>query len=396
MGPRPFIEEGQPTQPVLPPQAVDPPLSIRNVSSSLSPRDLQLLAAIFRAPSPQGVPRSPRRPAWDLKSVAAIAAAALNDPATRATLRGLAAPAPLEIGEMGHRPAPSIAPPMTARSKWRATMAMAAVGVDSLASPLKVQCRSPRQPEEKIVIPSNVAAARDAEKERLQRRPTAEQRTVVQEHLDTVKNLWIARRSGAPRQAPVFEYRGGGKKDPNGVDPSELSRLTLQVAREQKRASSPYAALFAAGADLGEDLEEEELTKAELQLFARAEARLTSLLKYGARIPRDAMIPETPRPEVRAWNSVQRRADQMLHHTHDRDMHLVAQRAKGAYACLAEHELSKQLVGVRAVMDARDGPPKAPQFVPPRVARSRPATPRAARTALASHGLPQRPHSARN
>ena len=271
-------------------------------------------------------------------------------------------------------------------------MAMAAVGVDSLASPLKVQCRSPRQPEEKIVIPSNVAAARDAEKERLQRRPTAEQRTVVQEHLDTVKNLWIARRSGAPRQAPVFEYRGGGKKDPDGVDPSELSKLTLQVAREQKRAGSPYAALLAAG----EDLEEEELTKAELQRFARAEARLTSLLKYGARIPRDAMIPETPRPEVRAWNPVQQRADQMLHHTHDHDMHLVAQRDKGAYACLAEHELSKQLVGVRAVMNARDGPPKAPQFVPPRVARSRPATPRAARTALASHGLPQRPHSARN
>ena len=383
----PFIENI-----LRPPQPVVPPLSIRNVSSSLSPRDLQLLATIFRAPSPQGAPRSPRRPAWDLKSVAAIAAAALNDPATRATLRGLAAPAPLEIGEMGHRPAPSIAPPMTARSKWRATMAMAAVGVDSLASPLKVQCRSPRQPEEKIVIPSNVAAARDAEKERLQRRPTAEQRTVVQEHLDTVKNLWIARRSGASRQAPVFENRGGGKKDPDGVDPSELSKLTLQVAREQKRAGSPYAALLAAG----EDLEEEELTKAELQRFARAEARLTSLLKYGARIPRDAMIPETPRPEVRAWNPVQRRADQMLHHTHDRDMHLVAQRAKGAYACLAEHELSKQLVGVRAVMDARDGPPKAPQFVPPRVARSRPATPRAARTALASHGLPQRPHSARN
>ena len=357
-----------------------------------SPRDLQLLATILRAPSPQGVPRSPRRPAWDLKSVAAIAAAALNDPATRATLRGLAAPAPLEIGEMGHRPAPTIAPPMTARSKWRATMAMAAVGVDSLASPLKVQCRSPRQPEEKMVIPSNVAAARDAEKERLQRRPTAEQRTVVQEHLDTVKNLWIARRSGAPRQAPVFEYRGGGKKDPDGVDPSELSKLTLQVAREQKRAGSPYAALLVAGEDLGE----EELTKAELQRFARAEARLTSLLKYGARIPRDAMIPETPRPEVRAWNPVQQRADQMLHHTHDHDMHLVAQRDKGAYACLAEHELSKQLVGVRAVMNARDGPPKAPQFVPPRVARSRPATPRAARTALASHGLPQRPHSARN
>ena len=383
----PFIENI-----LRPPQPVVPPLSIRNVSSSLSPRDLQLLATIFRAPSPQGAPRSPRRPAWDLKSVAAIAAAALNDPATRATLRGLAAPAPLEIGEMGHRPAPSIAPPMTARSKWRATMAMAAVGVDSLASPLKVQCRSPRQPEEKIVIPSNVAAARDAEKERLQRRPTAEQRTVVQEHLDTVKNLWIARRSGAPRQAPVFENRGGGKKDPNGVDPSELSKLTLQVAREQKRAGSPYAALLAAG----EDLEEEELTKAELQRFARAEARLTSLLKYGARIPRDAMIPETPRPEVRAWNPVQQRADQMLHHTHDHDMHLVAQRDKGAYACLAEHELSKQLVGVRAVMNARDGPPKAPQFVPPRVARSRPATPRAARTALASHGLPQRPHSARN
>ena len=374
----------------VPSQGVVPPLSIRN--GSLSPRDLQLLATILRAPSPQGVPRSPRRPAWDLKSVAAIAAAALNDPATRATLRGLAAPAPLEIGEMGHRPAPTIAPPMTARSKWRATMAMAAVGVDSLASPLKVQCRSPRQPEEKMVIPSNVAAARDAEKERLQRRPTAEQRTVVQEHLDTVKNLWIARRSGAPRQAPVFEYRGGGKKDPDGVDPSELSKLTLQVAREQKRAGSPYAALLAAGADL----EEEELTKAELQRFARAEARLTSLLKYGARIPRDAMIPETPRPEVRAWNPVQQRADQMLHHTHDHDMHLVAQRDKGAYACLAEHELSKQLVGVRAVMNARDGPPKAPQFVPPRVARSRPATPRAARTALASHGLPQRPHSARN
>ena len=373
-----------------PPQPVVPPLSTRN--GSLSPRDLQLLATILRAPSPQGVPRSPRRPAWDLKSVAAIAAAALNDPATRATLRGLAAPAPLEIGEMGHRPAPTIAPPMTARSKWRATMAMAAVGVDSLASPLKVQCRSPRQPEEKMVIPSNVAAARDAEKERLQRRPTAEQRTVVQEHLDTVKNLWIARRSGAPRQAPVFEYRGGGKKDPDGVDPSELSKLTLQVAREQKRAGSPYAALLAAGEDLGE----EELTKAELQRFARAEARLTSLLKYGARIPRDAMIPETPRPEVRAWNPVQQRADQMLHHTHDHDMHLVAQRDKGAYACLAEHELSKQLVGVRAVMNARDGPPKAPQFVPPRVARSRPATPRAARTALASHGLPQRPHSARN
>ena len=365
---------------------------VRQRNGSLSPRDLQLLATILRAPSPQGVPRSPRRPAWDLKSVAAIAAAALNDPATRATLRGLAAPAPLEIGEMGHRPAPTIAPPMTARSKWRATMAMAAVGVDSLASPLKVQCRSPRQPEEKMVIPSNVAAARDAEKERLQRRPTAEQRTVVQEHLDTVKNLWIARRSGAPRQAPVFEYRGGGKKDPDGVDPSELSKLTLQVAREQKRAGSPYAALLAAGADL----EEEELTKAELQRFARAEARLTSLLKYGARIPRDAMIPETPRPEVRAWNPVQQRADQMLHHTHDHDMHLVAQRDKGAYACLAEHELSKQLVGVRAVMNARDGPPKAPQFVPPRVARSRPATPRAARTALASHGLPQRPHSARN
>lgn len=365
---------------------------VRQRNGSLSPRDLQLLATILRAPSPQGVPRSPRRPAWDLKSVAAIAAAALNDPATRATLRGLAAPAPLEIGEMGHRPAPTIAPPMTARSKWRATMAMAAVGVDSLASPLKVQCRSPRQPEEKMVIPSNVAAARDAEKERLQRRPTAEQRTVVQEHLDTVKNLWIARRSGAPRQAPVFEYRGGGKKDPDGVDPSELSKLTLQVAREQKRAGSPYAALLAAG----EDLEEEELTKAELQRFARAEARLTSLLKYGARIPRDAMIPETPRPEVRAWNPVQQRADQMLHHTHDHDMHLVAQRDKGAYACLAEHELSKQLVGVRAVMNARDGPPKAPQFVPPRVARSRPATPRAARTALASHGLPQRPHSARN
>ena len=374
----------------FPSQGVVPPLSTRN--GSLSPRDLQLLATILRAPSPQGVPRSPRRPAWDLKSVAAIAAAALNDPATRATLRGLAAPAPLEIGEMGHRPAPTIAPPMTARSKWRATMAMAAVGVDSLASPLKVQCRSPRQPEEKMVIPSNVAAARDAEKERLQRRPTAEQRTVVQEHLDTVKNLWIARRSGAPRQAPVFEYRGGGKKDPDGVDPSELSKLTLQVAREQKRAGSPYAALLAAG----EDLEEEELTKAELQRFARAEARLTSLLKYGARIPRDAMIPETPRPEVRAWNPVQQRADQMLHHTHDHDMHLVAQRDKGAYACLAEHELSKQLVGVRAVMNARDGPPKAPQFVPPRVARSRPATPRAARTALASHGLPQRPHSARN
>ena len=371
-------------------QGVVPPLNTRN--GSLNPRDLQLLATILRAPSPQGVPRSPRRPAWDLKSVAAIAAAALNDPATRATLRGLAAPAPLEIGEMGHRPAPTIAPPMTARSKWRATMAMAAVGVDSLASPLKVQCRSPRQPEEKMVIPSNVAAARDAEKERLQRRPTAEQRTVVQEHLDTVKNLWIARRSGAPRQAPVFEYRGGGKKDPDGVDPSELSKLTLQVAREQKRAGSPYAALLAAG----EDLEEEELTKAELQRFARAEARLTSLLKYGARIPRDAMIPETPRPEVRAWNPVQQRADQMLHHTHDHDMHLVAQRDKGAYACLAEHELSKQLVGVRAVMNARDGPPKAPQFVPPRVARSRPATPRAARTALASHGLPQRPHSARN
>ena len=371
-------------------QGVVPPLNTRN--GSLSPRDLQLLATIFRAPSPQGAPRSPRRPAWDLKSVAAIAAAALNDPATRATLRGLAAPAPLEIGEMGHRPAPTIAPPMTARSKWRATMAMAAVGVDSLASPLKVQCRSPRQPEEKMVIPSNVAAARDAEKERLQRRPTAEQRTVVQEHLDTVKNLWIARRSGAPRQAPVFEYRGGGKKDPDGVDPSELSKLTLQVAREQKRAGSPYAALLTAG----EDLEEEELTKAELQRFARAEARLTSLLKYGARIPRDAMIPETPRPEVRAWNPVQQRADQMLHHTHDHDMHLVAQRDKGAYACLAEHELSKQLVGVRAVMNARDGPPKAPQFVPPRVARSRPATPRAARTALASHGLPQRPHSARN
>ena len=371
-------------------QGVVPPLNTRN--GSLNPRDLQLLATILRAPSPQGVPRSPRRPAWDLKSVAAIAAAALNDPATRATLRGLAAPAPLEIGEMGHRPAPTIAPPMTARSKWRATMAMAAVGVDSLASPLKVQCRSPRQPEEKIVIPSNVAAARDAEKERLQRRPTAEQRTVVQEHLDTVKNLWIARRSGAPRQAPVFEYRGGGKKDPDGVDPSELSKLTLQVAREQKRAGSPYAALLTAG----EDLEEEELTKAELQRFARAEARLTSLLKYGARIPRDAMIPETPRPEVRAWNPVQQRADQMLHHTHDHDMHLVAQRDKGAYACLAEHELSKQLVGVRAVMNARDGPPKAPQFVPPRVARSRPATPRAARTALASHGLPQRPHSARN
>lgn len=371
-------------------QGVVPPLNTRN--GSLNPRDLQLLATILRAPSPQGVPRSPRRPAWDLKSVAAIAAAALNDPATRATLRGLAAPAPLEIGEMGHRPAPTIAPPMTARSKWRATMAMAAVGVDSLASPLKVQCRSPRQPEEKMVIPSNVAAARDAEKERLQRRPTAEQRTVVQEHLDTVKNLWIARRSGAPRQAPVFEYRGGGKKDPDGVDPSELSKLTLQVAREQKRAGSPYAALLAAGADL----EEEELTKAELQRFARAEARLTSLLKYGARIPRDAMIPETPRPEVRAWNPVQQRADQMLHHTHDHDMHLVAQRDKGAYACLAEHELSKQLVGVRAVMNARDGPPKAPQFVPPRVARSRPATPRAARTALASHGLPQRPHSARN
>lgn len=374
----------------FPSQGVVPPLSTRN--GSLSPRDLQLLATILRAPSPQGVPRSPRRPAWDLKSVAAIAAAALNDPATRATLRGLAAPAPLEIGEMGHRPAPTIAPPMTARSKWRATMAMAAVGVDSLASPLKVQCRSPRQPEEKMVIPSNVAAARDAEKERLRRRPTAEQRTVVQEHLDTVKNLWIARRSGAPRQAPVFEYRGGGKKDPDGVDPSELSKLTLQVAREQKRAGSPYAALLAAGADL----EEEELTKAELQRFARAEARLTSLLKYGARIPRDAMIPETPRPEVRAWNPVQQRADQMLHHTHDHDMHLVAQRDKGAYACLAEHELSKQLVGVRAVMNARDGPPKAPQFVPPRVARSRPATPRAARTALASHGLPQRPHSARN
>ena len=371
-------------------QGVVPPLNTRN--GSLNPRDLQLLATILRAPSPQGVPRSPRRPAWDLKSVAAIAAAALNDPATRATLRGLAAPAPLEIGEMGHRPAPTIAPPMTARSKWRATMAMAAVGVDSLASPLKVQCRSPRQPEEKMVIPSNVAAARDAEKERLQRRPTAEQRTVVQEHLDTVKNLWIARRSGAPRQAPVFEYRGGGKKDPDGVDPSELSKLTLQVAREQKRAGSPYAALLTAG----EDLEEEELTKAELQRFARAEARLTSLLKYGARIPRDAMIPETPRPEVRAWNPVQQRADQMLHHTHDHDMHLVAQRDKGAYACLAEHELSKQLVGVRAVMNARDGPPKAPQFVPPRVARSRPATPRAARTALASHGLPQRPHSARN
>ena len=365
---------------------------VRQRNGSLSPRDLQLLATILRAPSPQGVPRSPRRPAWDLKSVAAIAAAALNDPATRATLRGLAAPAPLEIGEMGHRPAPSIAPPMTARSKWRATMAMAAVGVDSLASPLKVQCRSQRQPEEKIVIPSNVAAARDAEKERLRRRPTAEQRTVVQEHLDTVKNLWIARRSGASRQAPVFEYRGGGKKDPDGVDPSELSKLTLQVAKEQKRAGSPYAALLAAG----EDLEEEELTKAELQRFARAEARLTSLLKYGARIPRDAMIPETPRPEVRAWNPVQQRADQMLHHTHDHDMHLVAQRDKGAYACLAEHELSKQLVGVRAVMNARDGPPKAPQFVPPRVARSRPATPRAARTALASHGLPQRPHSARN
>ena len=365
---------------------------VRQRNGSLSPRDLQLLATILRAPSPQGVPRSPRRPAWDLKSVAAIAAAALNDPATRATLRGLAAPAPLEIGEMGHRPAPTIAPPMTARSKWRATMAMAAVGVDSLASPLKVQCRSPRQPEEKMVIPSNVAAARDAEKERLRRRPTAEQRTVVQEHLDTVKNLWIARRSGAPRQAPVFEYRGGGKKDPDGVDPSELSKLTLQVAREQKRAGSPYAALLAAG----EDLEEEELTKAELQRFARAEARLTSLLKYGARIPRDAMIPETPRPEVRAWNPVQQRADQMLYHTHDHDMHLVAQRDKGAYACLAEHELSKQLVGVRAVMNARDGPPKAPQFVPPRVARSRPATPRAARTALASHGLPQRPHSARN
>lgn len=365
---------------------------VRQRNGSLSPRDLQLLATILRAPSPQGVPRSPRRPAWDLKSVAAIAAAALNDPATRATLRGLAAPAPLEIGEMGHRPAPTIAPPMTARSKWRATMAMAAVGVDSLASPLKVQCRSPRQPEEKMVIPSNVAAARDAEKERLQRRPTAEQRTVVQEHLDTVKNLWIARRSGAPRQAPVFEYRGGGKKDPDGVDPSELSKLTLQVAREQKRAGSPYAALLVAGEDLGE----EELTKAELQRFARAEARLTSLLKYGARIPRDAMIPETPRPEVRAWNPVQQRADQMLYHTHDHDMHLVAQRDKGAYACLAEHELSKQLVGVRAVMNARDGPPKAPQFVPPRVARSRPATPRAARTALASHGLPQRPHSARN
>ena len=365
---------------------------VRQRNGSLSPRDLQLLATILRAPSPQGVPRSPRRPAWDLKSVAAIAAAALNDPATRATLRGLAAPAPLEIGEMGHRPAPTFAPPMTARSKWRATMAMAAVGVDSLASPLKVQCRSPRQPEEKMVIPSNVAAARDAEKERLRRRPTAEQRTVVQEHLDTVKNLWIARRSGAPRQAPVFENRGGGKKDPDGVDPSELSKLTLQVAREQKRAGSPYAALLAAG----EDLEEEELTKAELQRFARAEARLTSLLKYGARIPRDAMIPETPRPEVRAWNPVQQRADQMLHHTHDHDMHLVAQRDKGAYACLAEHELSKQLVGVRAVMNARDGPPKAPQFVPPRVARSRPATPRAARTALASHGLPQRPHSARN